>query len=93
MGAISNSFGLFAPILGRMSVVTVHLKPPLETKPRSLCQCLMEHTRHQQVYASTLLRKNLLLFRWHICAFCVRLHLEWARPAPAGDRPPFDLFT
>lgn len=28
VGAISNSFRLFAPILGRMSVVTVHLKPP-----------------------------------------------------------------
>ncbi|TWW76905.1 hypothetical protein D4764_12G0002950 [Takifugu flavidus] len=31
-----------------MSVVTMHLKPPLESKLRSLCQCLMEHTRHQQ---------------------------------------------
>lgn len=92
-GAISNSFGLFAPILGRMSVVTVHLKPPLESKLRSLCQCLMEHTRHQQVCASTLLRKNLLLFKWHISAFCVRLHLEWAQPAPAGGSSAFGLFT
>lgn len=76
-----------------MSVVTVHLKPPLESKLCSRCQCLMEHTRHQQVYARTLLWKNLLLFKWHICAFCGRLYLKWVQPPPAGGFSPFGLFT
>ena len=35
--------------------------------------------------------KNLLPFKSCVAAFCDRLDLEWAKPAPAGDGSPFGL--
>lgn len=42
----------------RLPGLTVHLKTSLSGELSSLCQCLMNHTRPQQVHGSDLLRKT-----------------------------------
>lgn len=62
IGVIPHSFRLstliFTFFLSGCIGVTVHLKPSLRCKLSTQCQCLMNHTRSQQVDTSNLWRKT-----------------------------------
>lgn len=55
---VSGFLHLFSLFLSGCIGVTVHLKPSLRCKLSTQCQCLMNHTRSQQVDASNLWRKT-----------------------------------